>query len=74
MWAARALSSSWSTEYWPFAVAAVLCVQLLEQPGQRRGQTAERSGVRDRRTALASGRAGPAPGVAVATAGGAQLM
>src|SRR5450631_3370238 len=72
MWPASALSSSWSTEYWPVAVAAVFAFNCLNSPdsGEVRPPSGPASATGD---GLASGSAGPAPGVAVATAGGAQL-
>jgi hypothetical protein len=58
---------------WPVAVASVLAFSCLNSPDNGidrplKGPESVTGG------ALAKGRAGPAPGVAVAVAGGAQLM
>src|ERR1700690_3600123 len=66
-------SRSCSTEYWPGAVGGVLAFNCLKRPDK--GEVRPPSGPASLGAGgLARGSAGPAPGVAVATAGGAQLM
>src|ERR1700680_97359 len=70
---ASAPSSSWRIEYCPFAVSAVLTFNCLNRP--ERGVVKPPSGPDPGAGGgLAIGIAGPAPGLAVAEAGGAQLM